>query len=150
MINMSVSVGYEHNNTYKQLDRVFAQTDFSGRYKEELMQLYPYLFYDNSTVKVIHIDITEQSIIEEIMKIANISITTMGYLTLSLLWNFPRKKYNEKKLWACLSGFFYDEVNNKVVKGHDFVVSNNLITESASRVTDEIIEYINLKLREIP
>ena len=148
MKNILVSVGSEHNNTFKKLDRVFTRTDFAGKYKEELMQQYPFLFYDNTNEKAIHITIADQEDIEEILKIAGKSVSITGsYLFLSLLWNFPRKKFNENTLWDCLSGFFYNEISNRVVEGSKLVISNNSINESASKVADEVIEYINAKLR---
>ena len=142
--SIKISVGYEHDDTYKELNRVFSRDNFQGKYKEDIMIEYPYLFFDNSNEKVIHVNVTNMNDIESILVIAdkNISMRDTDALSLSLLWNFPRKKYDENLMWACLSGYVYGKVDNDV-RGNNFVVSDNVVKDIASATTDRIIEYIN-------
>jgi len=145
MNHIDVSVGFEHDNTYAELDKVLSQADFDGLYMEDVQEKYPYLFHDNSNTKCIHVSIKNNDAIRKILELSeiNISVTDNSVLCLSILWNFPRKQFNEDLMWVCLSGFFFKMNNGVVVPGHNIVISNNRVNESASKKADSVIEYIN-------
>ena len=146
MKSIAISVGYEHDNTYFKLHRVLSRADFADMYKEDIQEKYPYLFYDNSSVKNIHVSISDKGIIEKLLQISEkyISVGMFSTLELSLLWHFPRKQYSENLTWLCLSGFFYvEKAGGIVVSGKNFVVSNNLVNDHSSKIADKIVEYIN-------
>lgn len=60
-------------------------------------------------------------------------------LSFSILWNLPRKRYGETRMWVCLSG----EIHNGFAPFNHFVVSDNLVTNEAQKKAIEIIEYLN-------
>lgn len=61
-------------------------------------------------------------------------------ISISILWNFPRRQYNESNMWVCLSGFTYNE---KEFNPKHFVISDNIITEETQNRAKEIIDLLN-------
>lgn len=61
-------------------------------------------------------------------------------ISLSILWHFPRKKYNEKDMWVCMSGCTY---NNEDFRPKHFVISDNIVTEEGQVKAKEIIDLLN-------
>lgn len=64
-------------------------------------------------------------------------------VTLSLLWNLPRKKYNETDMWVNMSGYVYTfdaEMNFKHV---NFSISDNCVTEEAQQRAMNLIDMLN-------
>ena len=144
MKKITVDVGCKHNNTLHKMDRVLSIDDFEGLYVEDIQEKYPYLFFSGtSNTQAIHITIKDNAVIEEILRILgkNKLFSEQEVLTLSLLWNFPRRKYNETLIWACLTGCFSRKKDNTVISR--FVVSNNIVSVKASEDTNNIINYIN-------
>ena len=59
-------------------------------------------------------------------------------LTISYLWNLPRRKYNENEMWVNLSGFTcdgYEPFNN-------FVIADNIVTEESQNRAISILKYL--------
>ena len=62
-------------------------------------------------------------------------------IILTILWNFPRKKYGESDMWVCMSGYTYS--NNPPFIPKHFVISDNRVTEEAQNEAMEIIDLLN-------
>ena len=59
-------------------------------------------------------------------------------LSISYLWNLPRREYNENKMWVCLSGYTcdgYEPFNN-------FVIADNIVTEESQNKAISILKYL--------
>lgn len=144
MEKIIISTGYKHNNTYKKLNRIIDIDDINDLFEEEIIKKYPHLFCDNGNVKKIHIETSNKEMIVGILKIAEkeIEIKDEDALCLTLLWNFPRRQYDETSRWVCMSGIMYDKNTNMII-GSNFVVSDNVVTNVTQKQANNIIELIN-------
>lgn len=61
-------------------------------------------------------------------------------ISISILWNFPRRQYNETNMWVCLSGFTYNE---KEFYPKHFVIADNIVTEETQNRAKEMIDMLN-------
>lgn len=61
-------------------------------------------------------------------------------ISISVLWNFPRRRYNEERMWVCLSGFTYN--NNEFYPKH-FVISDNIVIKETQEKAKEILDLLN-------
>ncbi len=62
---------------------------------------------------------------------------------LSILWNLPRKEYNETDMWVNMSGYvcsFDAEMNYKHV---NFPISDNYVKEEAQQKALDLIDMLN-------
>lgn len=63
-------------------------------------------------------------------------------ISISILWNFPRRQYNETNMWVCLSGFTYNE---KEFHPKHFVISDNIGNGETQIRAKEIIDFLNTR-----
>lgn len=89
-----------------------------------------------------HITIREKNSVEEFLKKYSLMKIYDDNVLLTILWNLPRKEYNETKMWVCISGFTY---NNEDFNPKHFVISDNNITEESQKKAMELLHWINRK-----
>lgn len=95
----------------------------------------------NGNRKFQHIKMSNKKQVEEFLNRYGLSGILDDNISLSILWNFPRKKYSEKDMWVCISGFTYGNKSPFVPK--HFVISNNIATEEDQTRAKEIIDLLN-------
>jgi len=113
-------------------------------YNENSKENNPELYYKNGNRKCEHVDITDKKVIENIIKLSDKPINIYNNMSLSILWNLPRKEYDENFMWVCMSGFLYDD--NKPFVPNNFVVSDNIRNDKNQQIAYEIISYINQEI----
>ena len=94
----------------------------------------------NGNRKCQHITITNDKQVKYFLKKYELTEIADEKISISILWNFPRKQYNETNMWVCLSGFTYNE---KEFHPKHFVISDNIVTEETQNRTREIIDLLN-------
>lgn len=145
---ITISVGSEGEGDYRTLPRLITKSDVDGKYREDLIKEYPYLFTKNGNSKCVHVSITDTVVKERVLEMIAESKQELNVggelgLSLSIMWNFPRKKYNDTETWVSLSGFTYNKLKNTISTSMSFVISNNIHNERSSKLANDIINYIN-------
>lgn len=87
-----------------------------------------------------HIRIFQENQVKYFLEKFGLSGINDEQISLSILWNLPRKQYNETKMWVCLSGFTY---NNNDFRPKNFVISDNIVKEESQEIAKEIIDLLN-------
>lgn len=87
-----------------------------------------------------HVKISKKEQVDEFLNRCGLIEISDDNINISILWNFPREKYNEKDMWVCMSGFTY---SNEEFKPKHFVISNNIVTEEDQVKAKEIIDFLN-------
>ena len=68
-------------------------------------------------------------------------------VNLSILWNLPRKEYNETNMWVNMSGYVFSLKTFKDTemsfKHTNFVISDNCVTKEAQQRALDIIDMLN-------
>ena len=88
-----------------------------------------------------HVKISNKEQVKEFLNKYGLSGILDDNINISILWNFPRKKYDEKDMWVCMSGCTYSNEPPFVPK--HFVISNNIVTEEDQARAKEIIDLLN-------
>ena len=87
-----------------------------------------------------HVRIFQENQVRHFLEIFGLSGINDEQISLSILWNLPRRQYNETKMWVCLSGFTY---NNNDFRPKNFVISDNIVTEESQKIAKGIIDLLN-------
>lgn len=110
-------------------------------YEEEERDKNPTAFaISNGNRKCQHVRISKKEQVEEFLNRYSLMGILDDNISLSILWNFPRKMYNEKDMWVCMSGYTY---NNEDFRPKHFVISDNIVTEEDQAKAKEIIDLLN-------
>ncbi len=111
-------------------------------YEEDEREKNPVAFDHNGkgNRKCQHIRISDRKQAEEFLNRYNLTGILDDMISISVLWNFPRRRYKEKEMWVCLSGFTY---NNKEFYPKHFVISDSIVTEKAQSKAKEILDLLN-------
>jgi hypothetical protein len=108
-------------------------------YEEDEKKKHPERFYSNGNRRVQHICVTGKKKVEEFVEKFNLPKTFINErMSLSVLWNFPRKAYDESKMWVCVSGFTYFAS----ASFNNFIISNNCITVESQNKALEVLRYL--------
>lgn len=143
MQKLALTVGWEHDDSLVELNRIPTRKDFEGLSLEGVKSKFPYLFYDNGNNKCIHISSADKRIIANILRIAKKQIAFDGTsLSMSLAWQFHENK-DELFIWVCLSGFFVGISGGEAFSHGDFRVSSNIVNDEQTKATEDVIDYIN-------
>lgn len=94
----------------------------------------------NGNRKCQHITITNDNQVECFLKKYGLTGISDEKISISILWNFPRRQYNETNMWVCLSGFTYNE---KEFYPKHFVISDNIVNKKAQNKAMEMIDLLN-------
>lgn len=62
---------------------------------------------------------------------------------LSILWNLPRKEYNETNMWVNMSGYTYSFDTEMNFKHVNFVISDNRPSKEAQQKAINLIDMLN-------
>ena len=116
-------------------------------YEEDERMKNPSAFYHSGkgNRKCQHVHITDKRQIQIILDVLNLANLMNDNLSFSILWNFPRKKYNEDQMWVCMSGYTY---SNEYFNPNSFVVSDNVVTDYSQKIAMEVLDTLN-KLSDI-
>lgn len=87
-----------------------------------------------------HVTISDKAQISEFLSKCGLESIADEMVTLSILWHFPRRQYNETDMWVCMSGYTY---NRKFFKPKTFVISDNIVTEESQKLAKELIDMLN-------
>ena len=111
-------------------------------YEEDEREKNPNAFaLSNGNRKCQHVKISNKEQVKEFLNKYGLSGILDDNINISILWNFPRKKYDEKDMWVCMSGCTYSNEPPFVPK--HFVISNNIVTEEDQARAKEIIDLLN-------
>lgn len=111
-------------------------------YREDEREKNPIAFaLSNGNRKCQHVKISNKEQVEEFLNKYGLIGILDDNVSLSILWNLPRKKYNETDMWVCMSGFTYSNELPFVPK--KFVISDNIVTEEDQMKAKEIIDLLN-------
>lgn len=94
----------------------------------------------NGNRKCQHITISNSKQVKDFLEKYELTGITDEKISISVLWNFPRRQYNETNMWVCLSGFTYNE---KEFHPKHFVISDNIVNKKAQNKAMEIIDLLN-------
>lgn len=111
-------------------------------YEEDERKRNPIAFTHNGkgNRKCQHVKISNRKQVEEFLNKYGLMGINDNLISLSILWNFPRRRYNETNMWVCLSGVTY---NNENFYPKQFVVSDNVVTMESQNRAMEIIDLLN-------
>lgn len=90
--------------------------------------------------RVQHVIVSEPSQVKDFLDKYDLSGISDEKICLSILWNFPRKEYNEKTMWVVMSGITY---NVKKFIPKSFVISDNIVTKESQTLAQNIIDTLN-------
>lgn len=94
-----------------------------------------------------HVTVREPKIIHEFLSKFEFSQIANDNLSLSILWNLPRKQYGETDMWVNISGFTYS--NDTPFSPNKFVIADNIVTEDAQKRALEVLEFLQEKVSDI-
>ena len=111
-------------------------------YEEDERKSNPIAFAHNGkgNRKCQHVIISDKKQVKAFLNRYDLTGITDENISISILWNLPRKQYDETNMWVCLSGFTYNE---KEVYPKHFVISDNIVTEEAQNRAKEMIDMLN-------
>lgn len=111
-------------------------------YEEDERKNNPKAFYHNGNGnrKCQHVRIINSRQVKEFLEKYGLKGISDERISISILWNFPRRQYNEANMWVCLSGFTYNE---EEFYPKFFMISDNFVTEKAQNRAKEIIDLLN-------
>ncbi len=96
-------------------------------FDEDERAKFPGKFHTNGNRRNQHIDIQGEDKVRDFIRTFGLPETFINKdLHLSVLWSFPRKAYNEDKMWVSLSGFTCDGM----APFNHFVISDNIVTKN--------------------
>lgn len=111
-------------------------------YEENERKRNPIAFTHNGkgNRKCQHVKISNRKQVEEFLNKYGLMGINDNMISLSILWNFPRRRCNETNMWVCLSGFTY---NNENFCPKHFVISDNIIENETQNKAMKIIDLLN-------
>ena len=111
-------------------------------YEEDERKRNPIAFAHNGkgNRKCQHVIISDKKQVESFLNRYDLTGILDNKLSMSILWNFPRRQYDEIGMWVCLSGFTYSD---KDFSPKHFIVSDNIVTEESQNKAMEIIDLLN-------
>lgn len=114
-------------------------------YEEDERKVNPAAFYNNGTgAKAIqHVTISNQEQVAEFLEKCGLTGITDERVHLSILWNLPRKEYNEDEthLFVHMDGFTYS--TKPPFRPKHFVIADYVVTEEAQKKARELIDVLN-------
>lgn len=115
-------------------------------FAEDDIASHPQLYHRNGSRRIESVYIGDQNIMKAILGIAEKKVKLENCMYLSILWNLPRKQYDEINQWVCLSGVLYQ--SNKIFAPNCFVVSDNLYDVESQQRSIQIIDVLNAAIAE--
>lgn len=109
-------------------------------YEEDERKNNPMAFSHNGNRKCQHVRIINKNQVMNFLEKYGLTEILDDKISISILWNFPRRQYRETNMWVCLSGYTYNEKN---FYPKNFAISDNIITEEAQNRAKEIIDTLN-------
>ena len=110
-------------------------------YAEDEMKRNPVAYSQNGNRKTQHVTISNSSQVEAFLEKYGLNGIKDENISLSILWNLPRRKYFENDMWVCISGFTYGNEPPFVPKR--FVIADNAVTTESQNKAVEIINLLN-------
>lgn len=110
-------------------------------YDEDEIKRNPAAYWQNGNRKCQHVTISNSSQVREFLNKYDLNGIKDDNISLSILWNLPRRDYSENDMWVCISGFTYGNEPPFVPKR--FVISDNAVTTESQNKAVEIIDLLN-------
>lgn len=110
-------------------------------YAEDEMKRNPIAYSQNGNRKCQHIRISDSNQVEEFLNKYELAGIKDDNISLSILWNLPRRNYAENDMWVYMSGFTYGNGASLVPK--HFTISNSIVTPESQDKAIKIIELLN-------
>ena len=114
-------------------------------YEEDESKANPSSFYNNGTGSkaIQHVTISNKEKVAEFLEKCGLTGIADEKIHLSILWNLPRKEYNEDEshLFVHMDGFTYG--SKPPFNPKHFVIADYVVTEEAQEKAKELINMLN-------
>ena len=110
-------------------------------YVEDEIKRNPVAYSQNGNRKCQHVKISNNGQVKEFLNRYGLEEIKDDNISLSILWNLPRRDYSENEMWVCISGFTYGNEQPFVPK--HFTISDNVVTIESQNKAVEIINLLN-------
>lgn len=110
-------------------------------YVEDEIKRNPVAYSQNGNRKCQHVKISNNGQVKEFLNRYGLEEIKDDNISLSILWNLPRRDYSENEMWVCISGFTYGNKQPFVPK--HFTISDNVVTIESQNKAVEIINLLN-------
>lgn len=110
-------------------------------YVEDEIKRNPVAYSQNGNRKCQHVKISNDGQVKEFLNRYGLDGIKDDNISLSILWNLPRRDYSENEMWVCISGFTYSNEQPFVPK--HFTISDSVVTIETQNKAVEIINLLN-------
>lgn len=110
-------------------------------YVEDDIKRNPVAYSQNGNRKCQHVKISNNDQVKEFLNRYGLDGIKDNNISLSILWNLPRRDYHENEMWVCISGFTYGNEPSFVPK--HFTISDSIVTIESQNKAVEIINLLN-------
>ncbi len=110
-------------------------------YVEDEIKRNPVAYSQNGNRKCQHVKISNDGQVKEFLNRYGLDGIKDDNISLSILWNLPRRDYSENEMWVCISGFTYGNEQPFVPK--HFTISDSVVTIESQNKAVEIINLLN-------
>lgn len=110
-------------------------------YAEDDIKRNPVAYRENGNRKCQHVRISNSRQVGTFLNKFELEDISDENISLSILWNLPRRKYSETDMWVCISGCSYG--NEPPFVSKRFTISDNIMTVESQNKAVEIINLLN-------
>lgn len=110
-------------------------------YVEDEIKRNPVAYSQNGNRKCQHVKISNDGQVKEFLNRYGLDGIKDDNISLSILWNLPRRDYSENEMWVCISGFTYG--NEQPFAPKHFTISDSVVTIESQNKAVEVINLLN-------